>query len=136
MLKGPGIFLVAATAFGLAACAKMEAEEKAADPSLQGVRTSLSQYPGAKEEFESYYEDHGAEGDYSCGPVDIGDITRVSKLAETSTQVRLAIHYEFTSETLDGSQSEYCAHGFNTRIVTYDKAGAGVTLASMTGETK
>ena len=119
---------------GLASCAAMEAKEKADDPSLQGVETSLARFPGAKQEFLNYYEDHGAEGDYSCGVVDIGNILRVSKLSETPTQVRLAIHYEFASEDMSGGQSEYCHFGFNTRIVTYNKSGGGVTLASMTGD--
>ena len=136
MNRGIRALAVSLSVLAFAACAKMEAEERAADPSLQGVRTTLAQYPGAKEEFESYYEDHAAEGDYSCGLVDIGDITRVSRLSETPSQVRLAIHYEFQSEDLSSQQSEYCAHGFNTRIVTYDRVGGGVKLVSMTGETR
>lgn len=130
-----GVACVAAL-LAVAACAKMEAEEKMMDPSLQGVETKLAAYPGTKQEFLDYYEDHAAEGDYSCGVVDIGDILRVSKLSETPTQLRLAIHYEFTSEDMSAGQSEYCHMGFNTRIVTYNKVGAGYELASMTGETK
>jgi hypothetical protein len=125
-----------AAVLAVAGCAKMEAEERAADPSLQGVETSLAAYPGARQEFLDYYEDHGAEGDFSCGVVDVGNILRVSKLSETPTQVRLAIHYEFTSEDMGAGQSEYCHAGFSTRIVTYDKVGGGYELASMTGETK
>lgn len=124
------VFVLALAATG---CAQMEAEERAADPSMQGQQVSLARFPGAEEQIRSYYEDHGQEGDYSCGPVDMGPILRVSKLSDTPTELRLAVHYAFSSED-DGGRSEYCRDGFNTRIVTFRKEGGALVFESMTGE--
>jgi hypothetical protein len=132
MNAGTRLLVVAGVGLVAVACARMEAEERAMDPSLQGVKVRLASFPGAEQQIREYYEAHGQEGDYSCGPVDMGAITRVAEVANTATEIKLAFHYEFTSE--DGGRSEYCHLGFNTRIATFSKAGGGLTLERMSGE--
>lgn len=127
--------LIAAAAFGMAAtgCARMSAEERAADPSMSGAKESLAQFPGAEQQIRNYYEAHAQEGNDTCGDVDMGPILRTSELANTADQLKLAVHYEFSSED-GGGRSQYCKGGFNTRIVTLKKSGGVLSLESMSGE--
>lgn len=124
---------LAALAIAVSGCAQMEADARAEDPSLQGQQVSLASFPGAEQQIRDYYENHGQEGDYSCGPVDMGPILRVSELSNTPTELRLAVHYAFSSED-QGGRSIYCRDGFNTRIVTFRKEGGALVFESMTGE--
>jgi hypothetical protein len=117
----------------VAGCAQLEAEQRARDPSLQGTAVSLASFPGAEQQIRAYYEQHGQEGDFSCGPVDMGPITRVAELHDTGTELKIAIHYEFTDFD-ESRRSEYCHMGFNTRLVTFRKEGGGLVLDKMSGE--
>jgi hypothetical protein len=93
----------------------------------------LAQYPGAEQQIRDYYESYGQEGDFSCGPVEMGAITRAAELANTPDQLKLAVHYEFSPGDESG-RSAYCRMGFNTRIVTFSNSAGGLTLEKMTGE--
>ena len=133
-MRIPRRLLVLATlSVAAAGCAQTGAEERAADPTSGRTAVSLSQYPGAERQIRDYYGSHGQEGDFSCGPVNMGAITRAAELAGTPDQLRLGIHYEFSSED-EGGRSEYCRNGFGTRIVTFSKSAGGLTLEKMTGE--
>ena len=133
-MQTPGRLLVLATlSVAAAGCAQTGAEERSDDPTFGRTAVSLSRYPGAERQIRDYYESHGQEGDFSCGPVDMGAITRAAELADTTDQLKLGIHYEFASED-EGGRSEYCRMGFSTRIVTFSKSAGGLTLEKMTGE--
>ena len=93
----------------------------------------LAQDPGAEQQIRDYYESHGQEGNSSCGPVEMGAVTRAAELANTPDQLKLAVHYEFASEDESG-RSAYCRMGFNTRVVTFSKSAGGLTLEKMSGE--
>jgi hypothetical protein len=127
------LLVLAALSVSAAGCAQMEAQEKAADPTYGQTAVKLAQFPGSEQQIRDYYESHGQEGDFSCGPVDIGTITRAAELANTPDQLKLAVHYEFSSEDESG-RSAYCRMGFNSRIVTFSKSAGGLTLEKMTGE--
>jgi hypothetical protein len=111
----------------------MGAEERSNDPTSGRTVVRLAQYPGAEQQIRDYYESHGQEGDFSCGPVEMGAITRAAELANTPDQLKLAVHYEFASEDESG-RSAYCRMGFNTRVVTFSKSAGGLTLEKISGE--
>jgi hypothetical protein len=127
------LLVLATLSVAAAGCAQTGAAERSDDPTFGRTAVSLSQYPGAERQIRDYYESHGQEGDFSCGPVDMGTITRAAELANTPDQLKLAVHYEFSPEDESG-RSAYCRMGFNTRIVTFSKSAGGLTLEKMSGE--
>jgi hypothetical protein len=127
------LLAMACVALPAAACSTLVADEKADDPSLQGVRIKLAGYPGAESQIRSYYDQHGQEGDDTCGLVQMGRILRVSELSSTQGELKFAFHYTFTSLDQRG-RSDYCNDGFNTRIAVFKKSPGGLELVRMTGE--
>ncbi len=113
--------LVGLTALG--GCAAYQAENK-----------PLSEYPGIQNQIENFYDTNAIEDDWACDSPQMQSIDRSQVVAQTTSQVRMAIAYYFRSTALqEGQGADYC-QGFNTRFFTFDKgAGGRLSLVKMSG---
>ena len=107
----------------LAGCAHYRAENE-----------PLYQYSGIEQQIKNYYNNNATEGDWSCPEVQMDSIDKTKVVQQSSTQVRMAVTYYFTSfDESPGRGGDRC-QGFNTRFFTFDKgANNQLSLVSMTG---
>jgi hypothetical protein len=111
-------------ALGLAACAAEYREEN----------VPLYRFSGVQQQIKGYYDDNATEEDWTCNEVQMDNIDESSVVGETAAQVKLAVHYYFSSfDESPGRGGNQC-QGFNTRFFTFDRGADGtLTLASMSG---
>jgi hypothetical protein len=108
----------------LAACAAEYREENA----------PLHRFSGVQQQIEGYYGDNATEEDWTCDEVRMDNIDESRVVGETATQVKLAVHYRFSSFDERPAEGGNRCQGFNTRVFTFDRGTDGsLTLASMSG---
>jgi hypothetical protein len=57
----------------------------------------LYDYPGIQSQIENYYDDNATEDDWVCGAVQMDTIDDSKVVAQSPTQVKMAITYFFTA---------------------------------------
>ena len=115
--------MLAAAMLSMAGCATYKNDNK-----------PLYEYPGIQSQIENYYDDNATEDDWVCGAVQMDTIDDSKVVAQSPTQVKMAITYFFTAFAPDPLRLGDNCQGFNTRFFTFNRtADGGLTLASMTG---
>lgn len=96
--------------------------------------SQLAAFPGAEPQIRNMYDNQAVERDWFCPEPQMNTITRAAPTQNTADKLVLAVTYEFSSSTANSARSQAACSGFNTRLFTFDKAGGGLTLQSMSGE--
>ena len=115
--------LATGVALSLAACAAYRDEN-----------APLYRFAGVQQQIEGYYDDNATEEDWTCDEVQMDGIDESRVVGETAAQVKLAVHYHFSSFDESPAEGGDRCQGFNTRFFTFDRGADGsLTLASMSG---
>ena len=78
--------MLAAAMLSMAGCATYKNDNK-----------PLYEYPGIQSQIENYYDDNATEDDWVCGAVQMDTIDDSKVVAQSPTQVKMAITYFFTA---------------------------------------
>jgi hypothetical protein len=117
------ILLVAALTVGVGACAEYRREN-----------APLSEFAGIQPQIQGFYDDNATEEDWTCDEVQMDTIDESQVVGQTASQVRLAVHYYFSSFDESPGRGGNRCQGFDTRFFTFDRGADGsLTLVSMSG---
>jgi hypothetical protein len=108
---------------GVASCAEYKA-----------ANGPLTEFPGIQAQIQNYYDDNATEEDWVCDEVQMENITASKVVAQSPTQMKLAVTYYFTSFDESPRRGGDECQGFNTRFFTFDRnADGSLRLQSMSG---